>query len=60
MEHVYSKLDPKILCHQVIRLSDITDRHNVSTDDQFLQLATLDIPFEHISTSGNPHLWIRS
>jgi len=47
MEQIYSKADPKILCHQVIRLDDIQDRHNVSSDDQFLQLATLRMPAGH-------------
>jgi cupin fold WbuC family metalloprotein len=41
MEQVYSQVDPTLLCHQVIRLNDIQNRHNVSEDNQFLQLATL-------------------
>ena len=56
MEHVYSKVDPKVLCHQVIRLDDIQDRHNVSTDDQFLQLATLRMNTGH-TFRAHQHIW---
>ena len=56
MEHVYSRVDPTILCHQVIRLGDITDRHNVSTDAQFLQLATLRMNSGH-TFRAHQHIW---
>jgi cupin fold WbuC family metalloprotein len=47
MEQIYSRVEPTLLCHQVIRLEDIKSRENVSTDDQFLQLATLRMPAGH-------------
>lgn len=56
MEHVYSKLDPAVLCHQVIRLEDIQNRHNVSSDEQFLQLATLRMPAGH-TFRAHQHRW---
>jgi hypothetical protein len=56
MEHVYSKINPEVLCHLVNRLSDITGRTNVSDDDQFLQLATLRLPKDH-TFRGHKHIW---
>ena len=56
MEHVYSQVNPGVLCHLVNRLEDITDRTNVSTDDQFLQLATLRLPCGH-TFRAHQHIW---
>jgi cupin fold WbuC family metalloprotein len=56
MEQIYSRINPDVLCHQVIRLSDIKDRHNVSTDDQFLQLATLRMNKGH-TFRAHQHIW---
>jgi len=56
MEQIYSRVKPDVLCHQVIRLSDIQDRHNVSTDDQFLQLATLRMNKGH-TFRAHQHIW---
>lgn len=56
MEQIYSKVKPDVVCHQVIRLDDITDRTNVSTDDQFLQLATLRMPAGH-TFRAHQHIW---
>jgi cupin fold WbuC family metalloprotein len=56
MEQIYSQVDPEMLCHQVIRLEDIQDRHNVSTDDQFLQLATLRMNAGH-TFRAHQHIW---
>ena len=56
MEQIYSQVDPEVLCHQVIRLEGIKDRHNVSTDDQFLQLATLRMNAGH-TFRAHQHIW---
>ncbi len=56
MEQIFSQVNPEVLCHQVIRLTDIKDRHNVSTDDQFLQLATLRMPAGH-TFRAHQHIW---
>ena len=56
MEQIYSHVDPQVLGHQVIRLGDITDRHNVRTDDQFLQLATLRMNSGH-TFRAHQHIW---
>ena len=56
MEQIYSRVDPQVLCHQVIRLNEITDRTNVSTDDQFLQLATLRMDTGH-TFRPHRHIW---
>lgn len=56
MEQIYSRINPEVLCHQVIRLEDIKDRHNVSTDDQFLQLATLRMNHGH-TFKAHQHIW---
>jgi len=56
MEQIYSRVDPGVLCHLVNRLSDITDRTNVSTDDQFLQLATLRMNEGH-TFRAHQHIW---
>lgn len=56
MEQIYSKVDPTVLCHQVVRLDDIQDRHNVSEDHQFLQLATLRMQAGH-TFRPHQHIW---
>jgi cupin fold WbuC family metalloprotein len=56
MEQIFSKLNPTVLCHLVNRLADVTERTNVSTDDQFLQLATLRMPKGH-TFRAHQHIW---
>lgn len=56
MEQIYSRVNPGVLCHLVNRLSDIKDRTNVSTDDQFLQLATLRMNEGH-TFRAHQHIW---
>jgi hypothetical protein len=41
MEKIYSKVRPNTLLHLIYRLDEITNRTNVSPDDEFLQLASL-------------------
>lgn len=56
MEHIYSQVKPGTLCHLVNRVTDIEDRTNVSTDDQFLQLATLRMNSGH-TFRAHQHIW---
>lgn len=41
MKHIYSKKEPGKLLHIINRMDDIVERTNVSSEEQFLQLATL-------------------
>ena len=41
MEKIYSKLQPNTLLHLVYRLDEIKGRTNISPEEEFLQLASL-------------------
>jgi cupin fold WbuC family metalloprotein len=56
MEQIYSKCNPGVLLHLVNRLTEITERTNVSEDSQFLQLATLRMPKGH-TFKAHQHIW---
>jgi len=41
MEKIYSKIQPETLLHIIYRLSDVNGRTNVVPDNEFLQLASI-------------------
>ena len=41
MHRIYSKIDENKLLHTLHRFTDFNGRQNVSPDEQFLQLATI-------------------
>ncbi len=41
MIKIYSKKDPNVLLHLVYRLSEVNGRTNIAPDDEFLQLASI-------------------
>ena len=41
MEKVYSKVEPNVLLHLVYRLSEVKGRTNIAPEDEFLQLASI-------------------
>lgn len=57
MKKIYSKIDPNILLHQIIKLESITPgRLNISNPKEFLQLATIHGEKGKIFPS-HKHLW---
>jgi len=45
MEKIYSKVDPELLLHVIIRKEDATDKRNdISPEEDFLQLAVIKFP----------------
>ena len=43
MEKIYSKIQPNTLLHIVYRLKEVHGRTNVSPDEEFLQLASIEM-----------------
>ena len=49
---IYSKVKPNVLLHFVNKLSEITsERHNLVSDDNFIQCAAMKLPRKNIRTS---------
>lgn len=55
MKQIYSRVDRKLLLHIVIGESDFSGRQEVISEENFLQLATLDLPKDQ-EFSAHRHL----
>ena len=57
MIRIYSKVDPKVLCHMVLRNEEIVEeRTDIIDADNFLQLSTLNMP-KGKTFRPHKHIW---
>ena len=57
MIKIYSKTDPNVLCHMVLRKDEITEeRTDIISPDNFLQLSTLNMK-EGKTFRPHKHIW---
>lgn len=56
MIHIYSKVDPKKLLHTINKIEDIDGRHDITPEDQFLQVATIKVGPEK-EYRAHQHIW---
>jgi len=56
MYNIYSKVAPELLLHRINRFDEITERTDISENEQFLQLATLRMPKDK-TFRPHKHIW---
>ena len=56
MEKIYSKIDRNKLLHAIHRFDDFNGRQNISPDEQFLQLATIQNE-KGVKYKPHMHIW---